>query len=209
MADEKKSRKGCIIALVIVGIIAVVVMIGVNLFYQKVKGFGEDYLGVIGASPKMIEQVKELNHDFPFEEPEDGTVTEDQITRFIDIKQSFVDRIKDHEEEFKKLDEAKAQGESGFQEFRQAIKVLSDLRRDFLTALSEHKMSPKEYRFLSLQIYTSYLGLALQGLESNIKYSTELNQENIALLNRYQDELKELNTSGFEFWGVTLWGDME
>lgn len=208
MADDKKSRKGCIIGLVIVGIITVVVVIGANMIFKKVKDFGEDYLGTFGASPKMIEKVKELNRDFPFEEPEDFTIKEDQIKRFIDIKRSFADRIKDYEEEFKKLDEAKVQGEGGFQEFRQAINVLSDLRQDFLAALGAHKMSPKEYRFLSVQIYTSYLGLALQGLESNIKYSSELNQENIKLLNSYQHELQELNTSGFEFWGVTLWGDM-
>lgn len=209
MEATKKSRKGCLIALGIVGIVIVILIIGIYIIFLKVKDFGEDYLGVLGVSPKMMAQVKELNRDFPFEKPEDGSITEDQIIRFISIKQNFADRIKKYEDEFKKLDDAKAQGESGFQEFRQAIKVLAEVRNDFIEALRKHKMSPQEYRFLSVQIYSSYLGLAQQSIEPDADFPTEYNEENIELLNKYQDKLKELNTYGFEFWGITLWGAEE
>lgn len=209
MEVTKKSRKGCFIALGIVGVVIVIVIIGIYILFLKVKDFGEDYLGVLGVSPKMMAEVEELNRDFPFEKPEDYSITEDQIIRFIAIKQNFADRIKEYEKEFKKLDEAEAQGESGFQEFRQAIKILAEVRNDFIEALRKNEMSPQEYRFLSVQIYTSYLGLAQQGIERDAGFPTEYNEENIELLNKYQDKLKELNTSGFEFWGITLWGGEE
>lgn len=108
------------------------------------------------------------------------------------------------------MENSELEGESGFREFRQTLKVLANIRRDFLKALKKHHMSPKEYRFLTEQVYELYFGTLIE----NIPYDSlsvdtsnqELNPHNVEILNRYRKQLEEVETLGFEFWGFGVFG---
>ncbi|MFQ5708402.1 MAG: hypothetical protein ACE5HO_13175 [bacterium] len=205
--DEKKKSRGCLIALGIVGALIVVVVVASYFFIMKAKDIVEDWAGALGASPEMIQELKTLNAQYPFQEPADGLIQEEQVARFISIKKDFADRIKSHESEFKAL-EKKPNKKVGFREYRQTLQLLADIRKDFIKSLRTHKMSPREYRYLTAQIYASYFGYAYRQLgfeaaEGNPLNSKQL-EENAKLLDNYRDELQILNTLGIEYFGLTL-----
>ncbi len=154
MAEEtKKSGKGCLIALAAVGVLMILGYVGVMFFLNKAKTVVEGIAEGVGATPKMIEEVKSLNEDYPFEMPVDGRITENQVQKFISIKQDFADKIKRHEAAFKDLDERTQAGQGGYKEAMEGFKILGEIRRDFLQSLKNHGMSPKEYSYLTTQIY--------------------------------------------------------
>lgn len=155
MAEEKKTSKGCLIALAVLGLFMVLGIIGVTFIFNKAKDVVQDFATGLGVSPEIMEEVQSLNRTYPFEEPEDQRISEKQVKTFISIKEDFADRIKRHESEFKDL-EKRSEDEVQFKQVAEAYRLLGDIRRDFLRSLQKHEMSPKEYMYLTHQIYTTY-----------------------------------------------------
>lgn len=208
MAESKS--KGCIIALSVVGAIGLLTMIGIYWIFQKAKDVVQDYAGAFGASPTLIAEAASLNQEFSFEVPEDGIITEAQMERFIDIKKTFAEKIQEHTDAFKALQENNDGGLDGFENYAEALKLLSGIREDFVEALKAHGMSPREYRFLSSQIFGAYYGAMGQMIAEHQEAAQEeinaaINEENVALFNKYKDQINYLETAGFEFWG---WGTL-
>lgn len=210
MESIHKSGQGCYIAVGIAGVIAVILIIAVFFLLRKAKNVVEDYADAFGASPQMIKEAKSLNEQYPFQEPENGVITEEQLQRFIEVKKEFAQTVKDHQAELQAMENSELEGESGFREFRQTLKVLADIRRDFLEALKKHHMSPKEYRFLTEQVYELYFGSLIENIpydSLNVSASpNELNPQNVELLNKHRKQLQEVETLGFEFWGFGVFG---
>jgi hypothetical protein len=210
MENMSKSQKGCLIAVGALGIITLLTVIGAFILFQKAKNVVEDYADAFGASPEMIEEAKTLNELYPFEKPENEAITEEQLQRFIAVKKEFAQEVKDHESDLRALEGSELEGEAGFREFRKTLKILAEIRRHFLDALKKHQMSPKEYRFLSEGIYKSYFGSLIEHIQyDSLKMDeagTEVNPQNIDLLNKYRHQLQELETLGFEFWGFGIFG---
>lgn len=257
MAEEKKSNKGCLIALAVVGVIMILGYFGVMFFLNKAKSVVENIAEGVGASPEMLEEIKSLNGDYPFEKPVNNVISENRVQTFISIKKDFADRIKQHEADFKDLDARTQAGQGGFQEAMEGFKILGEIRRDFLASLKKHNMSPKEYSYLTTQIYQTYFAAAAEQMsqaldtaqtsysqqiaqveeqlkDSNLtpemrqmletslenykqmmeqtqasvgemeKETEKMPRENIELLNKYRGELEQLNTWGWEFWGLPL-----
>ncbi len=255
--ETKKSNKGCLMALAAVGVLMILGYFGVMYFFNKAKTAVEGFAEGLGASPKMIEEVKSLNADFPFEKPANNMISESQVQKFIAIKQDFAGRIKEHEAAFKDLDERTKAGEGGYKEAMEGFKILGEIRRDFLQSLKNHRMSPKEYSYLTTQIYQTYFAAAVEQMSESMEtaqtnYSEQIAQveqqlndpnltpemkqmleatlesykqlmaqtessvagmqeqaeklppENIELLNKYRSELEQLNTWGWEFWGLPM-----
>ncbi len=258
MAEEtKKSNKGCLIALAAVGVLMVLGYFGVMFFLNKAKSVVENIAEGVGASPQMIEEVTSLNKDYPFEKPANNMIAESQVQKFIAIKHDFADRIKEHEAAFKNLDERTKAGQGGFSEAMEGFKILGEIRGDFLKSLKNHRMSPKEYSYLTTQIYQTYFATAVEQMSESMEtaqtsYSEQIAQveeqlkdpnltpemrqmlqtsvesykqlmaqtetsvagmeeqaeklpkENVELLNKYRTELEQLNTWGWEFWGLPM-----
>ncbi len=262
MTEETKPKgKGCLIALGAVGVFLIIAYFGVMFFLNRAKTFVENVAEGVGATPEMIEEVKTLNRTYGFEPPADKRLSEQQVQTFISIKQTFADKIKSHEAQFKELDQRSQGSETGWREVTEGFKVIAEIRRDFLSALKKHGMSPKEYAYLTEQIYSGYLAAAFesgyeqmqkgmetaretypqqiaqleeqlkdpnlteemrQSLQASIASYRELMaqaesttvemgeqyekmpKENIELLNKYKSELEQLNTWGFEYWGLAL-----
>lgn len=254
------KSKGCMIALAVMGVVALAGIAGVVYFFNKASSVVQDIATGVGVSPEVQKEVKSLNREYEFERPSDNRISERQIQRLIAIKKDFATKVQGYEERFKELDK-RSQGDPGWKEFSETYKALGDIRRDFLKSLREHKMSPKEYAFLTEQVYQTYFTVAAKQGAEQMKtgvaqmqemYKTqmaqmqerldneeltdeqrdameaamqsykdalaqvdtntekldedyeELPEENIALLEKYRPQLEELNTLGFEFWGLTL-----
>lgn len=216
MAEQQpsgqKKGKGCLIALAIVGVLFVVFAIGAYFLFMKAKGFVEQYADAFGLSPQMVEQVQELNEQYPFTPPEDGTISENQVLQYIAIKKEFIDRITRHEQEFKELeqlaDQPNADVREYFETYSQALKILGDIRRDFLSSLENYEMSPEEYLYLTEKIYASSLGYAAEISEGGPGEPGQAlpagMQQNVQLLEKYKEELRELNTYWFDSWALAF-----
>ncbi|MFQ5752197.1 MAG: hypothetical protein ACE5HI_09395, partial [bacterium] len=90
--EEKKMKgKGCLITLGVVGALVIVVAIGGMLLLNKAKNLVEGFAEGVGVSPKMVEEVKSLNRQYAFKEPENKLITESQVKTFITIKKDFAD----------------------------------------------------------------------------------------------------------------------
>ncbi len=164
-SKEAAMKKGCIVVLIIAGALAVLAMIGVTIFLSKTKDIVQDIATGVGVSPEVIDEVKTLNRRYAFDEGSERILSEDQMQRFIQIKEDFADRIQNQREALETLgDEAK--GGAGWQEAAQAYKLLAEIRKDFLRSLDKHRMSPKEYLYLTQQVYGAYFtSSAKQGYE--------------------------------------------
>lgn len=262
MTEEKKTKgKGCLIALGAAAVLVVLFYMGVMFFLNRAQTVVEEFAGSMGVAPEMIEEVKTLNKEYGFTPPPNNRITENQVQTFIKIKKDFAGDIKRHEEEFKALEDRTEGREAGFKEFSESLKILGNIRRDFLNSLKHNQMSPREYKYLTEQIYSNYFAAAVQesyvqmseGMESTqesyqqqmAQFEQQLNdpnlsddqretiktamenyknmmqqmqtgvsemgkqlekmpRENIEVLNEYREELQELNTLGFEFWGLAL-----
>ncbi len=149
-------NKGCLVALAIVGAIAVAGVIGVTVVFKKAKGVVEDLATGVGVSPEVVENVRTLNEDYDFQAPADNTINEHQVRKFIAIKQDFAAGIKKHQQAFEELED-RAGEDAGLAEVAESYKILANIRRDFLQSLRDNEMSPREYMFLTGQVYGGYL----------------------------------------------------
>ncbi len=169
------SGKGCLIGVVVVGIVAAV---SVNYMYKAGKGALEDIASGIGVSPDLVEEAQDLNRKYAFSKPNDDGISEDQIKKFIAIKQDFAGKFNRHRSELEALGE-RADGETGFGEAREAYKILGEIRRDFLKSLRENEMSPREYAFLTGQIYGTYLADAAKKSYEQVSSALPTARENM------------------------------
>ncbi|MHC4728527.1 MAG: hypothetical protein ACYS17_15000 [Planctomycetota bacterium] len=213
MPEEKKSKgKGCLIALGIVAALFVIIGVGATIFFYKAKDVIFEYADALGVSPQMIEEVEHMNQVYAFEPPSDQVIHESQIQKIIAIKKAFAANIKQHEAKIKQIDERVGDSDPGFAEMREALGILGNIRHEWLDALKKNKMSPKEYQYLHARIYETYLGAAYQTSEAQGRLQDEslrqkledLPEQNIKLLDKYKTELENLDTWGFEFWGLPL-----
>ncbi|MFQ5637534.1 MAG: hypothetical protein ACE5IR_06015 [bacterium] len=217
MSEEKKSNKGCLIALGVVGGFLVLLAIAMIFLFFKAKDFVEDFASGAGVSEEMISQAQSLNRDYPFQPPADNVIEEARIQTFIRVKKTFASEFNNYADDFEHLKEAANRKDFDFKKYAEALKIMGDLRRDFLEALEEHRMSPREYRFLSKQIYQAYFTDMASGLVAMAKgmganrgdiidledQIDEIPQENRDLFDKYRFELREVNTFGFELWGLS------
>ena len=150
------KSKGCLIALGVVGVIAVAGFIAINVFLSKAKDVVEGIAEGAGVAPAMVEQAKSLNEKFHFTPRDNDILTEDQVQKYIEIKADFADKIIPHLQTFKKLDEKSKKSGTDFSDIAEAWKTLGSIHKDFLKSLERHHMSPKEYGYLTKEIYTSY-----------------------------------------------------
>ncbi len=260
---SKTKGKGCLIALGAVGVLFVVLALAVTFVLHKAKNVVEGLAEGVGTSPKMVERIESLNESYAFQIPEDNHITEAQLQRFIDVKKEFAEEVRGHKAEFEALDKKASEKKAGFKEAMEGFKLLGKIRREFLDSLDKHRMSPKEYAYITGQVYSSYLASAYKqtakessegiaemresyqahreeiekklqdpelteemreslkqtlktykqtllqaesGVRGLEKQAEQVPAENLRLFEKYRPQLEELNTWGFELWGLSLVG---
>lgn len=188
------KSKGCLIALGVVGVLAVVVFIAAGIFLNKAKSIVEGVAEGAGVAPELVQEAKSLNQKYDFQIPQDNVLSERQIERFIEIKETFADKIAPHLKTFEKLDAKSRHEDTDFSDIALAWKTLGEIHKDFLKALNEHQMSPREYAYLSKQIYSTYFAAAAKEGQEQMAKTLDKNQQNYAKqLQQFDEQLNDPN----------------
>jgi len=188
------KSKGCLIALGIVGALAVVAFVAVSTFLSKAKDFAESVAEGVGVAPAMVEQAEVLNEKFEFTIPEDNLLTEAQIETFIRVKEDFADRLKEHLQTLEALDQKTKHDEAELATVVEAWKTLGKIHRDFLASLERHEMSPKEYAYLSGQVYSAYLSEVVREGQEQMKQGVQEAKGNYEKqMQQFEEQLKDPN----------------
>ncbi len=146
---------GCMVTLAVVGVVAIAGVVGVSWFFKKAANVVEDIATGVGVSEEVQEDIASLNDDYEFDRPEDNRISEGRLRTYISIKEGIAGRIEQYKQRFEEIEQRTKDG-SGWDEVADAYKALGDIRTDFLKSLRNHKMSPKEYGFLTEQVYQTY-----------------------------------------------------
>jgi hypothetical protein len=96
----------------------------------------------------------ELTKDYPFTPPSNGIITENQLQRFLNVRKSLYEIYRNHEAEFKDLQNQSNQ--SGFGTAMKGFSLMNELKKTQLEALTEQHMSPDEYRYIVTMVYTTW-----------------------------------------------------
>lgn len=168
----KKFLIGC----GVVFLVLIVLTVGVSLFIGiKVKG----YVDKTGQSVKAMET---LNTSYPFTPPPSATLTTAQLEKYFAIRGDAWALISKDAgvTEIMKLMKAASQNQQGQQanqgSMGDMIKAFETGRRlldEMTKILEQHQMSPKEYQWITSQIY----GTLAEGKKLNLELSTNAYDE--------------------------------
>ena len=149
---------GVKIALIGCGLLVVVaiVVFGVGGYFAKKylnQGI-ESVKNVAGSEDSEYgKKIAELSKEYPFTQPSDSTITENQLRRFLNVRKALFDIYKNHETELKNLQN---QNDQGFDTAMKGFSMMSDLRKTQAEALAKQRMSPEEYKYILTMVYTTW-----------------------------------------------------
>jgi len=142
-----KVALGCGVAVMLAVVAAIAVFVG-GAFWLK--GKAEKYVG----NDKKIESLKKAAADAaPFTRPADGTIREDRLLKFIEVRRRVFGVYEQHRAEIEALGK-KEKGSIG--DVMNAFSWLGELRTTQAQAQADVGMGDDEYRFLVEQVYKSY-----------------------------------------------------
>ena len=199
MSQQKDSRTGCIIAASIIGAL-LVAMIGLGIyFFMTVRDVVADMM----PTGDIVEEIRLLDETYFFEPPADGLLHKEQVQRYIAVKERFAERLAEIHEKVRRLETDTADESFDIGQLTEAFGILAAARGQFLSALADQQMSPREYLYLTREIYVRYLGLRLLPIAKEVEAAMEeIPQENIDLLAQYRQALEALDTTGLELMGI-------
>jgi hypothetical protein len=192
-----KVAIGCGIAVVVGGVMLAAVVFG-GLWWAK--GKAEQFTG----RETQIEELKKKANAVPFTEPADGTVREDRLVKFLDIRRRVFDVYAKLKDELEAMNKKK---QADFSDVTRGLGVLAEVRLAQAQALADVGMSEAEYHFLIQQVYKS-LWASEAAKVSPPPGSTEavptldVPPANIALFRKYETEIKQYAMGGLEWVGL-------
>src|SRR5437879_3061586 len=122
MNTGAKIAVGCGITAVVVGIVAVVGVVGVGYW---AKGKAEKAFGDIAGDQKKIEQLQEKANKNDFTPPTDGTITEARLQKFLEARKRIFDVYKAHEAEIEAMKNKK---DAGIGDAMKGLGVINEAR---------------------------------------------------------------------------------
>ena len=134
---------GCVA--IIVGVI-IVIAAGGFFVRSKFKEFTEGP----GETEKAIEQ---LSKEYPFKEPANGVISEQQLKRFLAVRKQIFSVYKKYEAELKKLEGKDAD----FSVLTKGLTFFNELRKEHAGALAAQKMSREEYQYIVNAVYKTWM----------------------------------------------------
>jgi hypothetical protein len=153
----KKIAIGCGIVIVVIGI---ALGVGSWYAYHKVK---ETFAGFADLA-KVPDIEKSVTNSTPFAPPDNGELTEAQLTRFLavqdHVKQTLGNRYKELDAKYKSLSERINKNQSGALDFPEVVAAYRDLasmyveaKRAQVDALNQNNFSLSEYKWVRKQTY--------------------------------------------------------
>lgn len=188
MSTGAKVAIGCGGLVVVVLVVLVVAAVAGGLFF---KNKAEEFAGGVEAQAEATETIQRLERERPFQPPADGVVGEDRAERFFavtdDAWERMRDRVEDLADRAERIDERG--GEAGFGDVMAGMRGLGGGRVALAESLEEYEMPVSEYLWTGLTLLRAYEFLEVPAGGEGVP------AQNIALANRYRDELAEIAES--------------
>lgn len=189
-AMNKKVVLGCL------GAAAVVLIAGGVAGYFFLVRPGMEYVRSIGDVAKVSEMDSQVQNTQSFTPPQDGLLTEDQVTRFVQVQRTITSRLGEELQNLKQKHSSMS-GEGGNPSLTEFISIWHDLSGTVLKAkeiqvqaLNDSDFSLEEYRWVRSSFYkalgASFVSLNLEQAAAAIK------QQNPELLEQNQAEADQL-----------------
>lgn len=150
MGKGAKIAIGCLVALLVVCVIAAVVV-----FFAGKAGWN-----LFGGFAKDAAAIQKLDQTYAFAEPGDGLVPEDRLQAYIAVCEKVKPEV-DKLQEFSKSKQGQEKG--SWTDARDAIKHTGTLISAMKKGLEEQKMSPKEFHFIGSAMRTASFGASESG----------------------------------------------
>jgi hypothetical protein len=152
-----KIAIGCGIAVVVVGVVAIV---GLGAGAYWIKGKAEKSLGDIKARTEEINKYEKQANRNPFTPPPDGVIQEAQLLKFLGARKQVYAVYEQKKPEFDSLSErTKHKKDLSLSETVEGAtlvaRLAADVRLAQVKALAEAGMSEAEYRYLQQAVYFS------------------------------------------------------
>jgi len=149
MTKGTKVALGCLGAgcLAVAGGAAVLVF-GLGVGAHWLKGKAQGFVG----QEQKIEALKEQANRVPFTRPADGTVTEDRLLKFLDVRKRVYSVYEKHRPEFEAMKNKK---DADLSDLQAAFGVLGEARLAVAQAIADVGMSEAEYQFMVQAVYQS------------------------------------------------------
>lgn len=178
-----------------VGIIVIGTIAFMALFYYGKKVVTEQAHKIenIGGGEESDygKKAAKLKEAHPFTAPADNVITEDQLNRFLSVRKAVYAVYKDHEAEIKGM-----QNRPGnVSDVWKGMEFVNDLRMAQINELENQKMSPDEYRFIAVMIYSGWIGQAAkEGLKGEKSYEDAANNAIQKQIDELDKQLQDPNT---------------
>jgi hypothetical protein len=179
-----KIAIGCVVVVVVLGIVAVVALGGLAFW---VKGKAEQVTG----EQSRIEELQRKANANRFTPPTDGTIRENRLQKFLDVRRRVYAVYEQHKTE---LDEMGKKKQADFGDVRKGFALINELRLAQAQALADAGMSEDEYRFLVEQVYKT--------MSAEANKSTGVPPANLALFRKYEADIKKYAMGGLEWIGL-------
>lgn len=145
MGTGAKIAIGCVIAVVVAGIVGVAAIGGVAYW---AKGKAEQ----VAAEQKQIQEFQQKADAHPFTRPADGRIREAQLLKFLEVRKSVFAVYQKHAKE---LEARKHKQNADFGDVRKVFNVINEIRLAQARAQADQSLSSEEYAFLVEQVYKS------------------------------------------------------
>lgn len=184
MGTGGKIAIGCVVVVVVVGIVAVVALGGLAFW---AKGKAEQITG----EQRRIEELQRRANANPFTRPADGTITEDRLQKFLEVRRRVYAVYERHRTE---LDEMSKKKQGDFGDVRRGFVLINELRLAQAQALADVAMSEDEYHFIVEQVYKT--------VGAGADESADVPPANRALFRKYEADIKKYAMGGLEWIGL-------
>lgn len=149
MNKGAKIAIGCVIALFLAGVAAVVGFGGL-LWWGK--GKIQEMTGPVTESVHKIEALEKKANENPFTRPADGVIAEDRLLKFLEVRKSVFAVYDKHRGEFEAVSQKK---QADFSDLTKGLSVIGEIRTAQAQALADVGMSTAEYAFMVESVYKS------------------------------------------------------
>ena len=197
MGTGAKIAIGCVIAVVIAGIVVIVALGGLAFW---AKGKAEQFT----AEQSRITELEKKANANPFTRPADGAISEDRLLKFLDARKRVYAVYEAHKAEIDALGEKK---QADFGDVRKGFNLINELRLAKAQGLADVGMSQDEYQFLVEQVYKS-MGASEAAKPGSDKSASPpaldvtVPPANIALFRKHEADIKKYAMSGMEWIGL-------
>lgn len=184
MGTGGKIAIGCVVVVVVVGIVAIVALGGLAFW---AKGKAEQLTGEQG---RIAELQRRANAN-PFTRAADGTIREDRLQKFLDVRRRVYAVYERHKTE---LDEMSKKKQADFGDVRRGFVLINELRLAQAQGLADLAMSEDEYRFIAEQVYKTAW--------ADAERPTGVSPANLTLFRKYEADIKKYAMGGLEWIGL-------